>query len=164
MKKYFLAAALGAAVIAVWLFAGAGSANPEAAGNVVGNFSPTPSSAPVSASSVSRVEVIHFHGNNQCNSCIAVGAYAEETVNTYFTRELSEGRISFAHVNAELPENRELAVKYGVTSSSLWIGVYDANGFHKEENTLVWYKINDKAEYMGYLKGILEKRLRGDLG
>jgi hypothetical protein len=52
-------------------------------------------------------------------------------------------------------------MKYGVTSASLWIGVYDDKGFYKEENTNVWYKINNKEEYMSYLKGVLERKLQG---
>jgi hypothetical protein len=111
---------------------------------------------------VEKVEIIHFHGTRQCNSCIVVGSLAEETVNTYFSGELKFGKVSFSHVNIELPENKELIEKYGVNSASLWIGVYDNHGFHPEENVNVWYKIGDKKEYMSYLKGIIEKRLAGD--
>ena len=39
------------------------------------------------SSSVEKVEIIHFHWTNQCNSCIAVGSLAEKTVNTYFSEE-----------------------------------------------------------------------------
>jgi hypothetical protein len=85
-------------------------------------------------STVERVEVHHFHGNSQCTSCIAVGDLAEKTVNDNFKAELASGRLVFAHINYDLPENAALAVKYGVTGSSLWIGVYDANGFHKKED------------------------------
>ena len=113
-------------------------------------------------SDVDKLEVYHFHGNHQCASCIAVGQLAEETVNTYFTDELKSGKIVFGHINAELPENRQLAMSYGVTGSSLWLGAYDENGFHKEENTNVWYKINNKQGYMTYLKALIEKRLSGD--
>ena len=108
-----------------------------------------------------KVEVIHFHGTHQCYSCVTVGQYAEETINTYFSKEVSEGKLSFAHINAELPENREKAAQYGATGSSLWIGVYADNGFQKEENVMVWYKISDKEEYMKYLKEVLEEKLRG---
>ncbi|MCX6819582.1 MAG: nitrophenyl compound nitroreductase subunit ArsF family protein [Candidatus Aenigmarchaeota archaeon] len=111
---------------------------------------------------VEKVELIHFHGTNQCYSCITVGSLAEETVNTYFSEELKSGKVTFVHVNAELPENRELVLKYNVTSASLWIGVYDKNGFHPEQNVNVWYKISNKDDYMSYLKGIIEKRLSGD--
>jgi hypothetical protein len=124
-------------------------------------------SAPLPAisinSTVERVEVYHFHGNQQCTSCIAVGDLAEKTVNTNFKDELASGRLVFTHVNAELPENRALAEKYGVTGSSLWIGVYDGNGFHKKEDVRVWSLISDKDAYMTYLSGIISKRLSGDL-
>jgi hypothetical protein len=90
-----------------------------------------------------------------------VGKYAEETVNTYFADELKSGRISFAHINVDLPENKELAAKYGAAGASLWIGVYENGGFSKEENTNVWYKINNRSDYMNYLKGVLEQKLQG---
>lgn len=112
---------------------------------------------------VERVEVFHFHGNQQCASCIAVGDLAEKTVNANFKAELASGRLVFAHVNAEQPENAALATKYGVTGSSLWIGMYDADGFHKEQDIRVWYLINDKDAYSTYLSGLITKRLNGDL-
>ena len=126
------------------------------------NDTQAPNASELAVGSVERVEVIHFHRTQQCYSCITVGQYAEETVNTYFSEELKSGRITFAHVNVELPENQELVTRYEVTGSSLWIGVYDDNGFHKEQNTQVWYKIGNKDEYMNYLKGIIQKRLVGD--
>jgi hypothetical protein len=113
---------------------------------------------------VEKIEIYHFHATSQCASCIAVGALAEETVNTYYSKELKSGKIVFAQINAELPENAELAKKYGVTGSSLWIGVYTKDGqFKAEQNINVWYKINDKEEYMAYLKEVIDKRLTGDL-
>jgi len=119
-------------------------------------------SAKTANAKVEKLEIYHFHGTHQCASCIAVGQLAEETVNTYFADELKSGKIVFGHINGELPENRDLVVKYSATGSSLWLGTYDANGFHKEENVNVWYKINDKQDYMQYLKGVIEQKLRGD--
>jgi hypothetical protein len=111
---------------------------------------------------IQKIEIYHFHATNQCYSCITVGALAEKTVNTYFANEVSSGKITFAHINVDLPENKELAQKYGVTGSSLWIGVYDSTGFHKEENVNVWYKIKNEFDYTTYLKTIIDKRLVGD--
>ncbi len=110
-----------------------------------------------------KVEVYHFHRDQQCASCIAVGDLAEKTVNANFRDELASGRLVFAHVNAEQPENAALAAKYNVTGSSLWIGVYDANGFHKEQDLKVWYLIDDPEAYSTYLSTMLSKRLNGDL-
>jgi hypothetical protein len=112
---------------------------------------------------VEKVEVFHFHGNQQCTSCIAVGDLAEKTVMANFPDELASGRLVFAHVNYDLPENAALKDKYGVTGSSLWIGIYDANGFHKQQNLDVWYLTGDKEAYDVYLSGIITKRLNGNL-
>ncbi|MEM7819956.1 MAG: nitrophenyl compound nitroreductase subunit ArsF family protein [Candidatus Aenigmatarchaeota archaeon] len=112
---------------------------------------------------IDKLEIYHFHGTHQCYSCITVGKYAEETVNTYFADELKSGKIVFAHINGELPENRELVMKYGVNSASLWLGTYTKDGkFSAEQNINVWYKISNKEDYMTYLKGIIEQKLAGD--
>lgn len=111
---------------------------------------------------VQKVEVYHFHRTQQCYSCRTVGAYAEDTVKTYFAPELESGRVVFGHINIEEPENKALVDQYGPTGSSLWIGVYDKDGFHKDENVNVWYKIGDKEAYLAYLKGVIEKRMAGD--
>ncbi|MDD1705467.1 MAG: nitrophenyl compound nitroreductase subunit ArsF family protein [Methanoregulaceae archaeon] len=114
------------------------------------------------STSVEKVEIYHFHATRQCYSCITLGAYAEETVKTYFAPEVAAGKVVFAHVNVDLPENKALVEQYGPTGSSLWIGVYNETGFHKEENIKVWYKIGNKDEYTTYLKGVIEQRLAGD--
>jgi len=154
MKKEMLAVF---ALISVLLISGCTSQNQS---NTTNNVASILSN---NASAVQKVEVLHFHGTHQCYSCITVGKYAEETVNTYFSEEVKAGKVRFAHINGELPENSEMVAKYGATGSSLWIGVYDDNGFHKEENVNVWYKINNKDEYVNYLKGIIERRLRGEM-
>ena len=112
---------------------------------------------------IEKIEIIHFHGTNQCTSCIAVGDLAEETINTYFSNELKSGEVTFSHINAEYLANKDKAIQYGVTGSSLWIGTYYEDGtFSKEENINVWYKINNKADYLSYLKGLIETKLSGN--
>jgi len=112
---------------------------------------------------IEKLEIYHFHATRQCYSCITLGDYAEETVNTYFSDELNSGKIVFGHINGDLSENKELVIKYSATGSSLWIGIYYKDGsFVKEENVNVWYKIGDKGDYMNYLKGIIEQKLAGN--
>jgi hypothetical protein len=114
-----------------------------------------------SDNTVERVEVIHFHPAQQCVSCKTVGKYANETVNTFFAPELSSGKLVFKEVNLNLKENADIIKRYGVTGSSLWIGVYNATGFHREENIKVWYKINNETEFMEYFQPIIRDRLNG---
>ena len=110
---------------------------------------------------IEKIEIYHFHATKQCVTCKTVGANAEATVNTYFANELKSRKIIFAHINIDLPENKELVQKYGVTGSALMIGVYDKDGtFTKQEDTNVWYKM-DKTDSMSYLKGIIEQKFAG---
>jgi hypothetical protein len=148
----------GCLIISLLVFSGCTSVSPHT--EAIPSASQSTTSAP---GTVEKVEVIHFHGDQQCTSCIAVGDLAEKTVNDRFKAELASGRLVFAHVNGEKPENLALAEKYGVTGSSLWIGVYDSSGFHKEEDVRVWSLINNKDDYSTYLSGIITKRLNGDL-
>lgn len=111
----------------------------------------------------SKVELYHFHGDSQCYSCVRLGELAEKTANTYFEDELESGRLVFDHINYDLPENKEVTERFGATGSSLWIGTTVGDEFSKEENTRVWYKIDDEDGYLDYLKGIIEKRLAGNL-
>ncbi|MBN2517378.1 MAG: hypothetical protein JXB14_00880 [Candidatus Altiarchaeota archaeon] len=115
-----------------------------------------------SSSSV-KVEVYHFHGDHQCYSCVLLGQLAEKTVKTYFADEMASGGLVFGHINYDLSENSALADKFGATGSSLWIGTTVGSEFHKEEDTTVWYKLSDEKGYLSYLKGVLDKRLAGDM-
>ncbi|MBU0757782.1 MAG: hypothetical protein KKF44_06950 [Nanoarchaeota archaeon] len=111
---------------------------------------------------VNKIEVYHFHATQQCWSCKTVGEFAEETVNTYFREEVNNGKIEFKSINIDEFENKAVSIKYGATGSSLFLGVYDENGFHPEQNTLVWYKLQDKEDFQNYLKGVIEKRFAGE--
>ena len=153
MKFHFpIYTLLALGVIAVLLVA-SGCVNTQATGKAP--ITPSSTDAPY------KVEVYHFHPTQQCTSCKTLGAFAEKTINESFSAEVESGRLIFRHMNFNLPENAELVKKYGVTGSSLWIGVYNASGFYKTENLNVWYKINNETEYKAYLTGVIEKKLSG---
>jgi len=114
------------------------------------------------SSTVEKIEVYHFHPTNGCYTCTNMGNNADDAVKTYFPDELESKKIVFGHINFQDPANAELVKQYEVTGSSLMIGVYDKDGFHKEENIKVWYLAGKKDESMTYLKELIEKRFAGD--
>ena len=114
------------------------------------------------SSDIEKVEVYHFHATRQCVTCKTVGAFSEEAVNTYFANELKSGKLVYSHVNVDLTENKALVDKYEAKGSSLLIGVYGKDGsFSKQEDTNVWYKIDNKTDFMSYLKGVIEQKFSG---
>ena len=158
-----------AAIACVLLCCGCVSDNAKAGDVKIGDPATSTTTTPITESTNPgtvpdiKVELYHFHGNAQCPSCTTVGAFAEDTVNRYYIREVASGRLVFRHVNYDLPENKDLVEKYGVTASSLWIGTYVNGKFSKEEDLKVWYRLDNETEYSTYLKGVLDKRLKGDL-
>ncbi|HWQ68186.1 MAG TPA: nitrophenyl compound nitroreductase subunit ArsF family protein [Methanospirillum sp.] len=116
-----------------------------------------------SSAGITQVEVYHFHPTNGCYTCTTIGNYAEELIKKSYPAELESKKIVFDHINFQESKNADLVNKFGVTGSSLMIGVTNGTGFHKEENTKVWYKVGNKDEFMTYLKDLLDKRLAGSL-
>lgn len=112
---------------------------------------------------VEKIELYHFYGTTQCFSCKTIKLFAERTVNAYYYDLIESGVIEFNSIDVDLPENKEVVMKYGATGSSLWIGTYIDGEFYKEENKNVWYKVRDEKDFLNYLKGFLAKRLKGDL-
>jgi len=151
MNKRYIYAGIGIAVVLLLVFMLPKYFN----GNV------TASESKISGE-IEKIEVYHFHATRQCYTCKTVGAFSEETVNTYFADELKSGKIVFAHVNIDLPENKALVDKYEAKGSSLLIGVYGKDGsFSKQEDTNVWYKIDNETDFMNYLKGVIEQKFSG---
>lgn len=121
-----------------------------------------PVSLPEINHSVTRAELVFFHTVPGCDSCERVGLYANETVTSFFAPELAEHRLVYRDVNLNLPENRELAERYGAPfDQSLWIGVYDERGFQVTEILDIWYYVYNREEFMTYLRGVLERKLAG---
>jgi hypothetical protein len=163
-----LAVALALVVLGTVLLAGC----TDRTGSVASVVTPAPSlpgfaTMPATLApgvTVTKLEVFHFHPTRGCATCTAIGDYASATVGKYFSDELASGKIVFRHINIDLEENRALVEQYGFPGSSLMFGVYTSDGrFYAEENVKVWYRTDDQQRFMDYLKGVIQKRLAGDL-
>lgn len=115
------------------------------------------------ANTVEKIEVYHFHSTRQCSVCTTIGNNLDETIDRYFTEEVESGKLVYGHLNIELIQNKAKTELYGATGTSLWIGVYDENGFHAENDQQIWYKLQDKEAFIQYLKELIDKRLEGDM-
>jgi hypothetical protein len=115
------------------------------------------------ANYIEKIEVYHFHSNKQCNVCKTIGVNLDETIERYFLDEVNSGRIIYGHINVQDPTNSEITNRYGAVGTSLWVGIYDENGFRAENDQGIWYKLGDKEAFIDYLKNLIEKRLSGDM-
>ncbi|MBU1089691.1 hypothetical protein KKF38_02775 [Patescibacteria group bacterium] len=98
-----------------------------------------------------KIEVFYFHRTQRCYSCNTLGQYVKETIEQRFSEEIKNGRINFREINVDLPENKNVAVKFQASGSSLFI-----NAIHDEQDNIsqdvnVWRLLRDESQFKNYL-------------
>ena len=73
--------------------------------------------------SVSKIEVLDFHSTHRCMTCNAIEANTKYTLNTYFTEELKDDKITFQVINVDEKKNERIAEKFEVSGTSLILNV-----------------------------------------
>jgi hypothetical protein len=116
-------------------------------------------SASMSVIPADKIEVVHFHGTQQCVSCIAVGKFAKQTIEDKFPEEVKSGRLVFKEINAELPENQAIVTKYQARGSSLFVNAIRSDTDNISEDTKVWQLVNNESQYIAYFEGKLKTLL-----
>lgn len=125
-----------------------------------GSVASNTSSAPMSMIPADKIEVVHFHGTQQCVSCITVGKLAKQTIDEKFPEEVKSGKIVFKEINGELPENEVIVTKYQARGSSLFVNSIRGEKDDIKENTTVWRLVGNESQYITYF----EKELKTLLG
>jgi outer membrane protein assembly factor BamE (lipoprotein component of BamABCDE complex) len=100
-----------------------------------------------------KVQVFLFHATQRCSTCIAIGKLAGETVNERFQDELKAGKIEFREVNIDLPENKELAIKFQASGSALYLNSIKGLSDNIEQDIKVWRLTNNPDAFKNYLEG-----------
>ena len=52
-------------------------------------------------SDITKVELYHFHGNQQCYSCVLLGDLAEKVVKDNYPDEIASGKLVFGHIKCD---------------------------------------------------------------
>jgi len=106
-----------------------------------------------------KIEVVHFHGTQQCWSCITVGEYALKTIKEKFPEEYASGKIVYKDIDGELKENQEIVVKYQARGSSLFVNAIRDEQDNIEEDVTVWRLINSESQFISYFENKLSSLL-----
>lgn len=109
---------------------------------------------------VDKIQVVHFHGTQQCWSCITVGEYAEKTIKEKFPVDYNSGKIEYLDINGELPENSAIVNKFGATGSSLFINVIRDGKDYISEDVEVWRLVSNEQNFINYFENKLNNYLK----
>lgn len=79
------------------------------------------SESSVDEQSSAAMEVLYFHGNRRCATCIAIEQHTKELLEEQFADEMAQGKIVFKSINYDEKDGKILAEQYKVAGSSLII-------------------------------------------
>lgn len=113
------------------------------------------------AQSVSKIEVLDFHTTHRCMTCNAIEANTKYTLNTYFSKELKDDKITFQVVNVDEKENEKIAEKFEASGTSLFLNVI-RNGKETQINLtdFAFMNGNDQEAFSKELKSKIDKELK----
>lgn len=103
-----------------------------------------------------RVEVLYFHGKKRCATCMAIEKNTKEVVEEQFADELGNGTVVFRIIDISDPENEEIAEKYEVTWSSLFVSRWK-DGKETYENLTEYAFANARTSPETFKSGLTEK-------
>lgn len=67
------------------------------------------------------VLLFNFHSTNRCVSCNAIEANTKKTIETYFAKEMQEGRVKMMVFNVDDDVNAAIAETFQATGTSLFL-------------------------------------------
>lgn len=67
------------------------------------------------------VEILYFHGNQRCPTCLAIEKYTKEVVDANFSNQVKQSSVRFKVIDISTPEGERIADNYKVTWSSLFV-------------------------------------------
>ncbi|MCK5122854.1 MAG: hypothetical protein KAQ87_01760 [Candidatus Pacebacteria bacterium] len=101
--------------------------------------------------SVDKIEIYYFHRTQRCYSCNILSQYTREIIEQKFSEEIKNGKIEFREVNVDLPENKNTALKFQASGSSLFVNVIKDGQDDINQDANVWQLLNNRSQFENYL-------------
>ncbi len=157
MKKSIIVILIGAAIVGLLFFVFKNN-NQQSVAHISNNLTSKIQNGE-EKQPAEKIEVVHFRATQQCWSCITVGEYALKTIKERFPEEYKNGVIVYKDINGELPENREMVMKYRAGGSSLYVNAITAGSDNIEEDVTVWRLIANEKQFLDYFEAKIKKIL-----
>lgn len=161
MQKKVIILIIVVAIIGAIFFATRNGNKPTEAQGTNNQTEKSQENLPMSVAKISaeKIEVVHFHATQQCWSCITVGEYALKTIKDKFPEEYKNGTIVFRDINGELPENKDMVMKYQARGSALFVNAITAGKDNIEEDAAVWRLVSNENQFISYFQNKLNELL-----
>lgn len=113
---------------------------------------------PPSVANNDKLEVIYFHSEHRCKTCIQIEKLTKQTLETAFANELKNGSVYFTMYNADDPKNAKIAEKYAAYGSALFLTRHKNGQEIKEDLTnFAFTNAFNDAVFIEKLKGYIKQ-------
>ncbi len=100
-----------------------------------------------------RLDIRYFHRTIRCPSCTRIEELTKQAVEQAFASELSGGRVTWASVNLDTPENAHYDKDYKLTAQSVVLSDQRGDTEMRWKNLeKVWDLLSDEAAFTAYIQ------------
>jgi len=85
-----------------------------------------------------RVDVIYFHVNQRCPTCLCFEQQVNHVIEAYFGDAITSGKLTYRVLNAQQQQNADIARKYGAVGSQLFINTVVNGQDHIKDIQDIW--------------------------
>lgn len=116
----------------------------------------------VEDTSSDRVILYYFHGSFRCHTCTNMEKYSEEAIESYFSDEVSSGKLVFKDINVEEKGNSHYVDDYGLYTKSLVLSlVKDGTEVKNKNLDRIWHLARDKQKFIEYVASEVRVFIKG---
>jgi hypothetical protein len=96
--------------------------------------------------------VYYFHGDVRCPTCHKLESYAKESLDTYFAKDIADGKIKWMPTNVDMAGNEHFVKDYELVTKSVILS-RTVNGQQVAWKNLdqIWQLVMDKDKYIQYI-------------
>jgi hypothetical protein len=123
----------------------------------------TPATGQPQSTLSNRVDVIYFHVNQRCPTCLCFEERVNHVIVADFSDILRSGRLTYKVLSAQEKQNADIAKKYGAVGSQLFINTVLNGKDHIKDIQDIW-NWNCRYNAPGFdlkVRSVIEDSLKG---
>ena len=110
-----------------------------------------------------RVDVVYFQSGNPCACMAAIGENIHTVVLKDFQNEMATGKLTFKMLASDDNANSAMVKKYNAPPFGLFLTIVKGETERIVPVAEIWGMTGDEAKYMGYVKDVIAKSLKGEI-
>jgi hypothetical protein len=109
----------------------------------------------------SRVEVLDFHTDHRCATCLEIEKMTKKVLNDHYASEVKSGKITFRLINADDKANAEIVKKFFAYGTTLIVySVKNGKESHVDLTNFAFLNFNKTDKFTARLRQEIDAALK----